>query len=814
MIMRSNYLNPKRSGAIIPLMAILLIGIIGVTALAVDIGALTVAKNQAQSIVDAAAFAGARTLNGKTDNNVAQVPFSISSTVSKMVVLNQAPSEVKHKLGTYSYDSNAKNFKINLGGTKKTGESWSAVQVTIKNNPSASFGKIFNISSFTVNATATAAYRPRDIAMILDFSDSLRTQSFTGLGNRDPEERTSQNANLNYPDFGCWEIEKKSMVYNTTTDSHPASNITKAEGDNPALVNDFFYHGADNSVNPAFKDFFDMNYSKVPNYLNGVYGDIWPKVYNQTARANTAEQVVQGESVNVNNDFNNLAFRTNGYDGTKNGIRFGGFQNTFKGYTIAPGYYGKTFYIWPPDPRTNKDWRRLYFDVADNSKLFYADGNKRPAVENGIVNYTPDYTKILNWIKNIGPNPFPPNLKAGRIIYYETIPDQIPITGSLTLDQLFWKEYIDYVLGNKIYPLFGHFGPDNALRTNGFKGTRETMYGWPDKPWGTVKITSRDSMGSGAAAPYMHYNDNPLHPRMHFWFGPLSMITFLSDYFLGRNWLPGTCHETPTWQLKQCVKAVLDDIEENHPNDLMTLVFFSSLDRYNNPKTKLSRNFNHMRNSLFYPSSVIDPLTGNLKGAYVRPYEARSSRDLRDITETTKCDIPNAQGFTSVDMGLKVAFNEFSSTGGYYGRLGAGKIVFLESDGAPTRSCQENGFNGSIYDPIKIKSDNDNQNRLQNRVDALNVIEMFAGKYSTLKNPIQIHSIAFGSAAKADAEGKEVNEGKKFLINAQRINGKTTTTIGSENLLPTQQAIDIKIKKIKSVVSDAMQSTVLISLVE
>jgi len=807
MIMRSNYLNPKRSGAIIPLMAILLIGIIGVTALAVDIGALTVAKNQAQSIVDAAAFAGARTLNGKTDNNVAQVPFSISSTVSKMVVLNQAPSEVKYKLGTYSYDSNAKNFKIILD-TKKAWESWSAVQVTIKNNPSASFGKIFNISSFTVNATATAAYRPRDIAMILDFSDSLRTQSFTGLGNRPPEERTSQNANLNYPDFGCWEIEKAAMVY--TTNSPPASNITQAENDNLPLVNDFFYHGANNSVNPAFKDFFDMNYSKVPNYLNGVYGDIWPKKYNLNERANTAQQVVQGASVNVNNDFNDLAFRTNGYDGTKNGIRFGGFQNTFKGYTIAPGYYGKTFYIWPPDPRTNKDWRRLYFGVADNSKLFYSDGNKRPAVEeNGDLNYTPDYTKILNWIKNIGPNPFPPNLKAGRIIYYETIPDQILPTGPLTLDQLFWKEYIDYVLGNKIYPLFGHFGPDNAGRTNGFKGTRETMYGWARVPWGTVKITSRASMGSGAAAPYMHYNDNPLHPRMHFWFGPLSMITFLSDYFLGRNWLPGTCHETPTWQLKQCVKAVLDDIEENHPNDLMTLVFFSSLDRYNNPKTKLSRNFDHMRNSLFYPSSVINPSTGNLiNGAYVRPYEARSSRDLMDITETTKCDIPNAQGFTSVDMGLKVAFNQFSSTGGYDGRLGAGKIVFLESDGAPTRSCQVNGFNGSIYDPINIKSDNNNENRLQNRVDASNVIDKFVIKYSTLKNPIQIHSIAFGSAAQGDAGGRE------FLTKAQRINGKTTTTIGAENLLRTTEPITSKIQKIKSVVSDAMQSTVLISLVE
>ena len=811
--MRSNYLNTKRTGAIIPLMAILLIGIIGVTALAVDIGALTVAKNQAQSVVDAAAFAGARTLNGKSGNNVGNVDPAIKSTVSKMFILNQAPSEVKHTLGTYSYDSNAKNFKINLG-TKKTGESWSAVKVTIKNNPSASFGKIFNISSFTVNATATAAYRPRDIAMILDFSDSLRAQSFTGGGNvppgTTPSSRRSKNGNPNYPDFGCWAEQSDFML---NQNGVIPSNITKAEDDNPALVNDFFYHGANNSVNPAFKDFFDMNYSKVPNYLNGVYGDIWPKKYNLNERANTAQQVVQGASVNVNNSFNDLAFRTNGYDGKKanTNIRFGGFQNTFKGYTIAPGYYGKTFYIWPPDPRTNKDWRRLYFDTSDNSKLFYSDGNKRPAVESGVVNYTPDYTKILNWIKNIGPNPFPPNLKAGRIIYYETIPDQIPTTGSLTLDQLFWKEYIDYVLGNKIYPLFGHFGPDNPGRTNGFKGTRETMYGWPQESSGTVKITSRDSMGSGAAAPYMHYNDNPLHPRMHFWFGPLSMITFLSDYFLGRNWLPGTCHETPTWHLKQCVKAVLDDIEENHPNDIMTLVFFSSLDRYNIPKTKLSRNFNHMRNSLFYPSSVIDPSTGNLNGAYVRPYEARSSRDLRDITETTKCDIPNAQGFTSIDMGLKVAFNEFSSTVGYNGRLGAGKIVFLESDGAPTRSCQVNGFNGSIYDPIKIKSDNNNENRLQNRVDSLNVIDKFVEKYGTpnSKNPIQIHSIAFGSAAQERETGE-----REFLTNAQRINGKTTTKIGANNLLPTAESINIKIRKLKSVVSDAMQSTVLISLVE
>ena len=803
--MHYNKLKNKRFGAIIPLMAILLVGLIGVAALAVDIGALTIAKNQAQSVADAAAFAGARTLNGKADNNIAQVPYAINSTVSKMLVLDQAPSQVEYDLGTYSYDPNIRNFKTNLGsGSKKDGESYSAVQVTVKNNPSAAFAKIFNISSFAVNAKATAAYRPRDIAMVLDFSDSLRSQSFAGGGNVSPDDRRSQNANPDYPNFGCWELQSAFMLNKAGV---KPSNITQEVDGNPPLVNDFFFHDGNGNPQLAFKNFFGMSYSKV-NYLNGDYGDIWPRKFNQNERANTAQQVVQGDSVNVNNAFNNVAFRTYGYDGTKNGVRFGGFQDQFKGYTIAPGYYGKTFYIWPPDPRTGKDWRRLYFQVADNSLLFYSDGNKKPAVENGVRNYTPDYGQILAWIKNTGPNPFPPNLKAGRIIYYNSIPNYIPSDRQLTLDELFWKEYIDYVLGNKIYPLFGHFGPDNILRTNGFKGNRETMYGWPQDAWGTVKITPRSLLSGTASDGYMNYSDNPLHPRLHFWFGPLTMITFLSDYFLGRNWLPGTCHETPTWQLKQCVKAVLDDIEENHPNDQMTLIFFSSLDRYSIPKTKLSRNFEYMRNSLFYPTRVIDSNTGLLLNTYIRPYEPHPQypQQLIDITETMRCDIPNAQGFTCVDMGLKVAFNQLSSETGYYGRKGAGKILFLESDGAPTRSCLSVGFLGSLYSESSIKSDNVNNNRAKNSSDALDVIVNLVNKYNDVKNPIQIHSIGFGSALSSNAGGT-------FLKSAQRF-GNNPLEMESDKFIGSGDPLEMKVRKIKSVVNDVMQNTVLLSLVE
>src|SRR5438270_9833190 len=38
----------------------------------------------------------------------------------------------------------------------------------------------------------------------------------------------------------------------------------------------------------------------------------------------------------------------NNWEGPGNGH---GYGPNFKGYSMGPGYYGKTFFIWPPDPR-------------------------------------------------------------------------------------------------------------------------------------------------------------------------------------------------------------------------------------------------------------------------------------------------------------------------------------------------------------------------------------------------------------------------------------------------------------------------------
>ena len=85
-----------------------------------------------------------------------------------------------------------------------------------------------------------------------------------------------------------------------------------------------------------------------------------------------------------------------------------------QGYSEGPGYWGKTFFLWPPDP-TN-DWRQKFFTypgtntpMNDNSRLWDNNGNWQAPGQN---TYSINYTAILNWIVNTGPNPFPSTLSA------------------------------------------------------------------------------------------------------------------------------------------------------------------------------------------------------------------------------------------------------------------------------------------------------------------------------------------------------------------------------------------------------------------
>src|SRR5262249_54585095 len=128
---------------------------------------------------------------------------------------------------------------------------------------------------------------------------------------------------------------------------------------------------------------------------------------------------------------------------------------------------------------------------------------------------------------------------------------------------------------------------------------------------------------------YMSYTDNPQRPKLRGWFGPLSLIDFLGNYNASdpsnnwgpRLWWPGTATEAPTYQTKLAVQAALKDFVQNHPNDNVSLVFFSSpkssataTGYYNYTRSPLGRDERAMINSLWFSPKVIR--TGNEISVY------------------------------------------------------------------------------------------------------------------------------------------------------------------------------------------------------
>ncbi len=186
----------------------------------------------------------------------------------------------------------------------------------------------------------------------------------------------------------------------------------------------------------------------------------------------------------------------------------------------------------------------------------------------------------------------------------------------------------------------------------------------------------------------MRYTDSPNRPRLHFWFGPLSMMDFIGNANNTGNWLPGTCHEAQCWQLKAGVNSVLDDVRNNHPNDYVGMVMFAA-DGYNAPRVAIGQNYNGLKNALFYPKSLLTSITAGNATSEFRPYNI-SFGALVDSDE-----IPNANGSTDPNTGLVYAFNLLSPSsltstatgpGGYgtlKGRRGASKVVIFETDGVP-----------------------------------------------------------------------------------------------------------------------------------
>jgi hypothetical protein len=216
----------------------------------------------------------------------------------------------------------------------------------------------------------------------------------------------------------------------------------------------------------------------------------------------------------------------------------------------------------------------------------------------------------------------------------------------------------------------------------------------------------------------MDYTDNPVRPRLQFWFGPLSFVDWLGNYNLStgtgngpHHWWPGNCHEAHAWACKAGIQSAIDDIKNNHPNDYVGLTFFSApmsspsaIGHHNRAVVPLGRQYQQLKDALWFPMTTV---TGGV--AEIGPYDA-------DMFQ-----VPRADGGTAPAMGLMIAYNQFSGSTTYLrtyaqpsttyrgnaggmGRKGASRLIILETDGVPnSRAFATIVSKGSdSYYPIRV----------------------------------------------------------------------------------------------------------------
>jgi Flp pilus assembly protein TadG len=748
---------------VILLFALSMATLMAFVALAIDLGAMEMASTQVNDAADAAAMAGARALNGNTavNNNYSGVAPASQQAVTHNTVMGAAltASQVSVNIGRYTYVAADQQFEGQFPGPST--QNWNMVQATVTQSTGRCmfFSKVFTTSTSNLQAQATAAYRPRDVSLILDYSGSMRFGSLLGLGVSG--NRSTNNQDPVYPTWGHYAGNSSYLLASNATAPYTNCNISATSSNGrPPIVNDFYTSATGGAAFAAAPN----SYATVPG------GDNYLKTSNNTGTsyAQTLAQILGSSSKNT-------TWESTGYK------EFTG--TPFNRYTRGPGYWGKTFYIWPPDPsvisgqtgfRQYNDWRKRYFTYwgsstpqDDNTNMWDGQGN---FLTPGSGNYAINYNAILDFIINVGPSVFPSRLQSGGIVYYTSIPTSIDTSTfpPTDLNQRFWKEYIDYVLG-----LMQTSSSSYTIICNGNTGL--TGYGM-DINWGTSQVNA----ASGGA--YINYTDNPQRPLLGFWFGPMTMIDFLGNYNLWYSvnpecshfcWWPGTCHEAPLVDCKLGISAALSDMLNNHPNDYVSMIMFavprvSATDggdaRFNRVRVGLGQNFTALQNSLWYPPAVVNGTVTT-----VTPYDSDN------------IEVPRAVGGTCYAYALMLAYNQFSSntslqtfnpsypTGdaGGNGRQGAQKIIIFETDGAPNWSgtatlvsggaCKSyykvrynsSSATGSDYPTGVTQYSNDNDPAVTAQIYSICTqlaASTSAGGYGTPNHPVLIHCIAFGPA--------------------------------------------------------------------
>jgi hypothetical protein len=787
----------RRPGGIMPLVVISLVGLIGFVAMAVDVGMIALARTQVQHVADTAAMTAARTLNGSPTQDLTRPVTNARLVAATNQVLSDTipAADVAVRLGAYHYDEVKQTFVPQFPPVAP--DTHNLAEATVVHGHPSAFGVVFGVPTLNVTATAIAAHRPRDVGMILDFSGSMNNES--DLWNVEGYlgstfQNTSNNSDTTYPQFGPYKPSYSPLAALEQTSSDPRvgrCNVTQPVLGVAAMVNDYYQHDRGGSPVPAFQPA--------------------PSTITNTAPGGDQYRDKSGTPGTPAKNWQEIT--------NSSGTPFGGYAN-FKGWTQGPGYWGKTFYIWPPDPDPAKDWRKKFFlktggshptyggPVDDNRKLWTAGtGGSAGNWNNPVGNYVINYKAILKWIKDEcvqtttgDGKPFPPKLRAGRILFYDHVPTDLPAAAYdhanknddiswANQSQRFWKEYIDYTLGLWRDPYGNVQNPNKPACSMGGDFTCGSSTGGSG-----VQITGPDSTQGIYAQPYIAPLDNPRRPRHRFWFGPMTMIQYMSDTGL----LPGTARDISLSVAKLGINGALVDIQNNHPNDLVTMLLFNrpqysndppATGSFNNAQFALSRDYAGMIKALWYPpnSATADVLPWDANGLET----ARGHGDYNANTATMHGFLL-AYNQMSGNSSLKTITSAGQPVGGF-GRKGAQRIIVLETDGMANVNTHvgsgfaNNGPNNSFYRILPGDSFNSTSMVKSN---LLQVVQAICNKadgtpgsppghspnpghpgYATATKPVLIHTLAFGAVFEPTASGTEASNAVALLQDISNIGG-------------------------------------------
>jgi Mg-chelatase subunit ChlD len=162
----------RRKGAIAVLAAFALVIMIAMLALSMDVGFMSSVRTDMQTAADAGALAGAGELfNGKPAAKAAARKFVMANATTRPGVTD---ANIKTDITFGHWDHTRHSFASDQ-------QPLNAVKV-VADRPDMPmfFGRMFNQNAYDVQASAIAAFQPRDIMLVLDYSGSMRDQNKIG----------------------------------------------------------------------------------------------------------------------------------------------------------------------------------------------------------------------------------------------------------------------------------------------------------------------------------------------------------------------------------------------------------------------------------------------------------------------------------------------------------------------------------------------------------------------------------------------------------------------------------------------------------